>query len=138
MKKGFTLVEIMIVVAIVALLAAIAVPNLLRARVNANEGAAQTTLKTLATAAESYASANGGNYPLSVVAMRAENPPYLNENYIGNRQGYTFADAGPGNGTGYLFQATPMRLGTTGSKSFSICTGAVLREAVGAVAPNCP
>ena len=69
-KRGFTLVEIMIVVAIISLLAAIAIPNLLTARRTANEAAAKATLSSLATAAETYAAANGGTYPRSLFSYR--------------------------------------------------------------------
>src|SRR3989338_6697205 len=78
--KGFTLVEIMIVVAIIALIAAIAIPNLLRARHNANQTVAVGNMKTLSTALESfraaqtpksYPDAAGGLGALSLAA-----PPY--------------------------------------------------------------
>ena len=61
-KGGFTLVEIMIVVAIIALLAAIAIPNVLRGRATANESAATGNIRALVNALEMFRSTNN-EYP---------------------------------------------------------------------------
>lgn len=121
--KGFTLVEIMIVVLIVALLAAMAVPNLLRVRLSANDAAAQATLKAVSTALENYASINN-IYPPDTTELIGATPPYVPIDYFtGTHSGFTFTSALT-NET-YLITATPGS-SSLGSRSFTMSTGGVL------------
>ena len=63
MEQGFTLVEIMILVSIIALLAVITIPNLRHFRMTANDRLAQATLRQISTAAETYKTDHNGAYP---------------------------------------------------------------------------
>jgi prepilin-type N-terminal cleavage/methylation domain-containing protein len=62
-KKGFTLIELMIVIAIIAILAAVLVPNFMRAREASRLTACKSNLKNISTAVETYSNDNDGIYP---------------------------------------------------------------------------
>ena len=117
MKKGFTLIELMIVVAIIAIIAAIAIPNLLRSRMSANESGAAGAMRTISTAEVSFQTAAVSPDALGVgqygTLLELSAPP----------AGAPFIDGVLGAGTkhGYLFVAAP--LGAPGSPVYT-CTAA--------------
>lgn len=135
-KKGFTLVEIMIVVAIIVLLAAIAIPNLLRARLSANEATAIAAMRTISTAAESFrAGQSPPAYPGNLSQLSSANPPYIDSVLGGgNKSGYTFTWAGSGNTFGVT--AAPQTANVTGVRSFFVDQSGVVR--VGASSAGTP
>ncbi len=125
-KNGFTLVEIMIVVAIIALLAAIAIPNLLRAKISANDALAKGTLRTLSTSSETFATTNSGNYPGDAASLTGATPPFMNSNPCGQiLSGYTYTCTFAAGG--YTFTATPVTQGTSGTQTWTMTTGGVLQ-----------
>lgn len=137
-RKGFTLVEIMIVVAIIALLAAIAIPNLIGARKTANEAAAKANIKVLGTEEETYsAGAGNGAYATAAIlgaAIGTEGSSAAYQKYCAapcttattGCGGYYYTCT-PAAGS-YSFTATPVTPGTTGTKIFTITTGGQLTE----------
>ncbi|MFC1704124.1 type IV pilin protein [Candidatus Omnitrophota bacterium] len=99
-RKGFSLVELMVVVAIMAVLAAIAVPNLLKSRQVANEQAAQSALQTISSALETYFT-TFMTYPTLYSELMATNPAFINTDYCDGQEhsGYLFfCDGSDGNG----------------------------------------
>src|ERR1039458_2215242 len=134
-QKGFSLIELLIVVAIILIIAAIAIPNLLRARIAANESSAVASLRTINTAMISYNSSYptvgfaAGLTQLSGTCTGAVVPSSATACLIdstlasGTKSGYTFNAAGTSGG--YAAWATPVTVDTTGVRGFCSGAGAV-------------
>jgi type IV pilus assembly protein PilA len=68
-QRGFSLIELLIVVAIILIIAAIAVPNLIHAKIAANQSSAAASLRTLASVSAMYSSTYGDGYPGSLAVL---------------------------------------------------------------------
>jgi type IV pilus assembly protein PilA len=77
-ERGFTLIEILVVILIIGILAAIAVPSFLNQRSKANDAGAKVVARTAETAIESYATGNGGSYSgATLSALRSIEPTLI-------------------------------------------------------------
>jgi len=161
-QKGFSLIELLIVVAIILIIAAIAIPNLLRAKIAANEASAVGSTRSIVTAEISYSNSfQTGPTALANLATPAGGCPaagataaaacLLDSNLAINQQksGYTFtvvANGGAGTvaspNTGFEENATPITVGTSGQRSFCADMSGVLHfnlagGAIGTAAGTC-
>jgi type IV pilus assembly protein PilA len=146
-QKGFSLIELLIVVAIILIIAAIAIPNLLRSRMAANEASAVGSIRTLNTSAVTYSSTYPATgYPASLAVMGGANPctalpatACLIDAVLaaGSKSGYTFTWTTDANtpSVGYSVGANPISIGTSGQRAFfSDQSGVIRYQVTGAVA----
>jgi type IV pilus assembly protein PilA len=139
-EKGFSLIELLIVVAIILIIAAIAIPNLLRAKVAANEASAVGSLRTINTASVEYSTTYGG-YPTSLASMggpaggsaTASSAELIDAVLAGGaKSGYSFgyttgSTDSSGNILSYTLKAVPSSIGTTGQRRFFTDQSGVIR-----------
>lgn len=131
----------MVVIALIVLIASLAIPVSLRARVQSNEAAAIGNLRTISSATEAFRSAqNPPAYPASLATMASASPPYLDSawNTSNQRQGYIYSYAVAPDGETFSTSADPRAANVSGSNSYCVDQTGVIRRYTGGAAGGGP
>lgn len=145
-QAGFSLIELLIVVAIILIIAAIAIPNFLRAKISAHESSAAASLRSINTAEATYNTTYGAGYAsfaqlstpaipcVPTLAIACLIDPALS---TAAKSGYNFTAVGLGAGNiNYVSGAVPITVGATGQRTFCIDeTGVIHVDQTGGAAP---
>jgi prepilin-type N-terminal cleavage/methylation domain-containing protein len=144
--RGFSLIELLIVVAIILIIAAIAIPNFMRARIQANEAAAISNLRTVSTANVIYTTQWAVGYAAQFSYLGGSGTPTATGAVLidvilagGAKNGYTYTyTAGPISPSGtidsYTITADPLNPGATGQRYFFMNESGVIRTSLTAQA----
>jgi type IV pilus assembly protein PilA len=144
-RNGFSLIELLMVVTIILVIAALAIPSFMRSRMSANETSAVASLRVIFTANATYETSYGNGYSPDLVSL-AGTPPATCQGAdlidsllaTGRKSGYSFtyvagavlpvgaAGCTPGSVT-FTVQATPMVAGSSGQRSFCIDESGIVR-----------